>query len=49
MKAHFVGDFGQSDLVVDVRGKEVPVRIAKFPFLSARTKGDPRAERPLSV
>ncbi|MCB1184521.1 glycine cleavage system aminomethyltransferase GcvT [bacterium] len=35
------------DLAVDVRGKPIACRITTFPFLSARTKGDPRAERSL--
>ncbi|MEN8007081.1 MAG: glycine cleavage system aminomethyltransferase GcvT [Candidatus Krumholzibacteriota bacterium] len=36
------------DLAVDVRGRSIACRIVSFPFLSARTKGDPRAERTLS-
>ena len=35
------------DLAVDVRGKAIACRIVPFPFLAARTKGDPRAERTL--
>jgi aminomethyltransferase len=35
------------DLAVDVRGKAIECRVVTFPFLSARTKGDPRAERTL--
>jgi len=35
------------DLAVDVRGRSIECRIVSFPFLSARTKGDPRAERTL--
>ncbi len=36
------------EMAVDVRGKPLECRIVSFPFLSARTKGDPRAERTLS-
>lgn len=36
------------ELAVDIRGKAVAGRIVSFPFLSARTKGDPRAARTLS-
>jgi aminomethyltransferase len=35
------------ELAVDIRGREVACRIVSFPFLSARTKGDPRAARTL--
>jgi aminomethyltransferase len=35
-------------LVVDVRGRDLACHTVPFPFLPARTKGDPRAERPLS-
>ncbi len=37
----------EGDLAVDIRGREIACRIVSFPFLSARTKGDPRAERTL--
>ena len=33
------------DLVIDIRGKGVEARTTAFPFLSARTKGDPLARR----
>ncbi len=36
------------EMAVDVRGRSLDCRIVSFPFLSARTKGDPRAERTLS-
>ncbi len=36
------------DVVIDIRGKGVEARVTAFPFLAARTKGDPRAERKLS-
>jgi aminomethyltransferase len=36
------------ELAVDVRGRPLACRIVPFPFLPARTKGDPRAERTLS-
>ena len=36
------------ELAVDVRGRSLGCRVVSFPFLSARTKGDPRAERTLS-
>ena len=35
-------------LAVDVRGRAIECRTTKFPFLAARTKGDPRATRTLS-
>ena len=35
------------ELAVDIRGKDIACRTVSFPFLSARTKGDPRAERTL--
>jgi len=35
------------DLVVDVRGRAIAAQTVPFPFLSARTKGDPHAERTL--
>ncbi len=38
----------QGELVVDVRGRHIPCHTVAFPFLSARTKGDPMAERSLS-
>jgi len=38
-----------SPLSVDVRGRDLACRTVPFPFLPARTKGDPRAERPLSA
>jgi len=34
-------------LAVDVRGRAIACHITPFPFLQARTKGDPRAERTL--
>lgn len=37
----------EGELVVDVRGRPIACRTVAFPFLSARTKGDPRAERTL--
>ena len=37
----------EGELAVDVRGRDIACRIVSFPFLSARTKGDPRAERTL--
>jgi glycine cleavage system T protein (aminomethyltransferase) len=33
------------DLAVDVRGRHIPCHTVAFPFLSARTKDDPLAER----
>ncbi len=41
-------DVPDGDLVVDVRGRPIACQTVSFPFLSARTKGDPRAERTLS-
>jgi len=41
-------DTPAGELVVDVRGRPIACRTVDFPFLSARTKGDPRAERTLS-
>jgi aminomethyltransferase len=38
-------DRGDGPLVVDVRGREIECETVSFPFLSARTKGDPRADR----
>lgn len=38
----------EGELTVDVRGRPLACRTVPFPFLSARTKGDPRAERTLS-
>ena len=37
----------ESDLSVEVRGKALACHVVPFPFLPARTKGDPRAERNL--
>jgi len=37
----------ESDLSVEVRGKRLACHVVPFPFLPARTKGDPRAERNL--
>ena len=34
-------------LAVDVRGRAIACHVTPFPFLQARTKGDPRAERTL--
>lgn len=33
------------ELEVDIRGRRAPVRVVPLPFLAARVKGDPRAER----
>ena len=35
-------------LAVEIRGKRIPARTVPLPFLAARVKGDPRAERTLS-
>ena len=35
----------EAELTVDIRGRRVPVRKTSLPFLPARVKGDPRAER----
>lgn len=40
-------DLPVDDLAVDVRGRRIPCHTVAFPFLSARTKGDPHAERSL--
>jgi len=37
-----------ADLAVDVRGKRLACKRVALPFLAARVKGDPRAERTLS-
>ncbi|MBE0566779.1 MAG: glycine cleavage system aminomethyltransferase GcvT [Krumholzibacteria bacterium] len=42
-------DAADGPLAVDVRGRDLACRTVPFPFLPARTKGDPRAERPLSA
>ena len=36
------------DVLIDIRGKGVEARVTAFPFLAARTKGDPRAARKLA-
>lgn len=41
-------DLPEDDLAVDVRGRRIPCHTVAFPFLAARTKGDPQAERSLS-
>ncbi len=41
-------DVPEGELAVDIRGKEIPCHTVAFPFLAARTKGDPQAERTLS-
>jgi len=38
-------DAADSDLTVLIRGRSAPVRTTPLPFLPARVKGDPRAER----
>ena len=38
----------EADLTVEVRGKRLQARPVSLPFLAARVKGDPRAERTLS-
>ena len=38
----------EGPLAVDIRGKEIDCHTVAFPFLTARTKGDPQAERMLS-
>ena len=40
--------FADADLAVDVRGKQLACLKVQIPFLTARVKGDPRAERTLS-
>jgi aminomethyltransferase len=42
-------DAADQELTIDVRGRDLACRTVPFPFLPARTKGDPRAERPLSA
>jgi aminomethyltransferase len=37
----------EGKLAIDIRGREIACRMVSFPFLSARTKGDPRANRTL--
>ncbi|MDD5720237.1 MAG: glycine cleavage system aminomethyltransferase GcvT [Candidatus Krumholzibacteria bacterium] len=37
--------YAEADLTVDVRGKRLATRPVALPFLAARVKGDPRAER----
>ena len=39
------GGTGDDSWTVDVRGRAIECEPVDFPFLSARTKGDPRAER----
>ncbi len=39
----------EADLAVEVRGKPLACHTVPFPFLPARTKGDPKAERNLPV
>jgi len=39
------GDLQSGDLAVDVRGRPIACHTVSFPFLAARTKGDPKAER----
>lgn len=41
-------DTPEADLAVEVRGKRLTARPVTLPFLAARVKGDPRAERTLS-
>ena len=41
-------EFAAADLTVDVRGKRLAGAVTPLPFLAARVKGDPRAERTLS-
>jgi len=41
-------EFTDADLVVEVRGKQLAASRIELPFLAARVKGDPRAERTLS-
>lgn len=41
-------EFAEADLTVEVRGKRLQARRLALPFLAARVKGDPRAERALS-
>jgi aminomethyltransferase len=41
-------DVPDGALVVDIRGRLIDCHTVAFPFLAARTKGDPRAERTLS-
>lgn len=36
------------EVVIDIRGKGVEARTTAFPFLAARTKGDPKAPRQLT-
>ena len=40
-------EFAEADLTVEVRGKRLATRHRTLPFLAARVKGDPRAERAL--
>ena len=42
-----VSECSEGDLAVDIRGRTIECRLVSFPFLSARTKGDPRSERTL--
>ncbi len=40
-------DVDEGDLAVEIRGKQVAARLVPIPFLAARVKGDPRAQRTL--
>jgi aminomethyltransferase len=41
-------DVPEGELAVEIRGKEIACHTVDFPFLTARTKGDPMATRTLS-
>ena len=43
--ALIAADAIDAELEVDIRGRRAPVRTVPLPFLPARVKGDPRAER----
>jgi len=43
--ALIASDAIDASLEVDIRGRRAPVRVVPLPFLPARVKGDPRAER----
>ena len=38
-------EYAEAELTVDVRGKRLASAPVRLPFLAARVKGDPRAER----
>ena len=47
--ALIAADAADAELSIEIRGKRVPARPVPYPFVAARVKGDPRADRSITT